>query len=170
MSRNIPSLQSNSLNFSPVLDWVEAADRPGVIVNGDLVKTVNIVQKVSQLILKQASTFSQMNHSLNSTDVDISSWMRWIPPLHSLDVSAHLFHSELKHLTKKLALQFALQLQLCLLRAQPYWDSCKSPAEHCQLHTWALLYTTLHAPYTSLLRFQHLNETHSFGIFTKKWL
>lgn len=96
MSCNIPSLRSNSLNFSSVLDWVEAADRPGVTVNGDLVKTVNIVQKVSQLILKQASTFSQMNHSLDSIDVDMSSWMRWIPPLHSLDVSAHLFESELK--------------------------------------------------------------------------
>lgn len=69
MPWNIPSLQSNSLNFSPVLDWVEAADRPGVVVNGDLVKTVNIVQKVSQLTLKQASTYSQMNHSVDSIDV-----------------------------------------------------------------------------------------------------
>jgi len=101
MSCNIPSLQSNSLNFSAVLDWVEAADRPGVIVSRDLVKTVNIVQKVSQLILKQASPFSQMNHSLDSIDIDMSSWMRWIPLLHSLDVSAHLFESELKHFKKK---------------------------------------------------------------------
>lgn len=59
-----PCLQSNSLNFSPVLECVEAADRPEVMVNGDLVKTVNIIHKVTQLILKQASTFSQMNHSL----------------------------------------------------------------------------------------------------------
>lgn len=51
---------------------------------------------MSQLILKQASTFSQMNHSLDSIDVDMSSWMRWILPLHSLDVFARLFQSELK--------------------------------------------------------------------------
>lgn len=108
----MPSLQSNSLNFSPVLEWIEAAERPGVIVNGDLVKTVNIVQKVSQLILKQASTFSQMNHSLDSIDVDMSGWMRWIPPLHSLDVSAHLFETELKPSEKKFVVQCALQLQL----------------------------------------------------------
>lgn len=91
MSWNIPSVQSNSLNFSPSLEGVEAADRPGVIVNGDLVKTVNVVQKVSQLVLKRASTFSQMNHPPDSIDVDMSSWMRWIPPLQSLDVSAYLF-------------------------------------------------------------------------------
>lgn len=54
------------------------------------------VQKMSQLILKQGSTFSQMNHSLDSIDLDMSSWMRWILPLHSLDVFAHLFQSELK--------------------------------------------------------------------------
>lgn len=96
MSWNIPSLQSNPLNFSPVLEWVKAADRPGVIVNEDLVKTINTVQKMSQLILKQASTFSQMNHSLDSIDVDMSSWMRWILPLHSLDVFVRLFQSELK--------------------------------------------------------------------------
>lgn len=90
MSWNIPSLQSNSLNFSPVLEWVEAADRPGVMVNGDLVKTVNIIRKVSQLVLKQASTFRQIYHSLNFIDVGMSRWMRWIPPSHSLDISCHL--------------------------------------------------------------------------------
>lgn len=129
MSWNIPSLQSKSLNFSPVLHWIEAADRPGVIVNGDLVKTIDIVQKVSQLILKQASTFSQMSHSLDSIDVTMSSWLRRIPPFHSLDVSAHLrvnWSTSNRHLW-------------CIL-SQPYWISIKSPVWHCQLHTLTRLY------------------------------
>lgn len=118
MAWNIPSLQSNSLNFSPVLECVEAADSPEVMVNRDLVKTVNIIHKVSQLILKQASTFSQMNHSLNFIDVSMSRWMRWIPPSHSLDTSPHLFENELKHLKRSLQ---------CGLHCICNWDNNSCP-------------------------------------------
>lgn len=137
MSWNIPSLQANSLNFSPVLKSVEAADRLEVMVNGDLVKTVNIIHKENQLILKQASTFSQMNHSLNFIDVDMSRWMRWIPPSHSLDISPHLFESELKHL--KRILQCSLHCICNWDNSQPCWVNCKLPAWQCQLCMGTLL-------------------------------